>query len=356
MTVSNGCDNNPIANMTWKGVEGADSYSIELQTSCDLSSWTEHVYTLPKTAFAANASNDIMHSAPFAKPVGCCCPGSCDQDEWYVRFFVTPYSTETGDPSTLLDTAYGCGPSAHLPVACCPNELTCPPEQTHFLSKNGFVTVTLEIPEKNNCNDSEWYDDGSGTVECHPGDSASNPNPPFNWTFEIDMGTSNPCCDNSAHDDGGGIPGNEFTCGPYSGAIDPANTVIAENVLTFTYKPNSNHTSLYATDGEPELPWDGGPDEVWIRATDCCGEVVCCKVNFVTTAFVCEEDDYTMCDATIQYLSEQFQKVTGKEQQLPFSMNRKGGQTIGAGRVSGASGKKRAYVVTKGINPLKDFN
>ena len=90
---------------------------------------------------------------------------------------------------------------------------------------------------------------------------------------------------------------------------------------------------------------------------DCCEQTVCCTLRFHVEAFLCEEDDYVICDATIKYLSEQFVKVSGGPDQLPFSMNRRGGQTLGAGRkpadpAAGTAGKKRAYVVTKGINPL----
>ena len=140
-------------------------------------------------------------------------------------------------------------------------------------------------------------------------------------------------------------------CGPFNGTIYkksdyPASPNAIDTNGEFVYVPDPHWVSQYDSDGNPLLPTNNGPDSFTFKATDCCGESVCCSGIIHVVTDICDEDDYVICDATIAYLSSQFVKGPLNPDQVPFSLNRRGGQTL---RQS-----KRAYIVTKGMNPLLD--
>ena len=223
-------------------------------------------------------------------------------------------------------------------VECCPIPMNCPPveDRTWFTDKNEsvFDKVPSVVNNNPNCNDDDikYYlvtcdDNGDGVVDD-----------------EADC-----CCPDY---DGNGTS----DCGPFNGKVYKKSTFtttkeegIDENG-EFVYVPNPHWVSQYDEDGNPLLPTEGGPDSFTYKAVDCCGEEVCCTVTIHVVIDICDENDYVICDATIAYLSSQFVKNPtrpgGEVEQVPFSLNRRGGQTIRK--------TKRAYVVTKGMNPLLD--
>ena len=106
--------------------------------------------------------------------------------------------------------------------------------------------------------------------------------------------------------------------------------------------------SQYDEDGNPLLPTEGGWT-VYIQLSIAVVKKFVVQLLY-TLLSIFTMKTFVICDATIAYLSSQFVKNPtrpgGEVEQVPFSLNRRGGQTIRK--------TKRAYVVTKGMNPLLD--
>jgi hypothetical protein len=145
-------------------------------------------------------------------------------------------------------------------------------------------------------------------------------------------------------------------CGPFNGTVYkksdyPASPNAIDTNGEFVYVPEAHWVSEYDADGNPLSAPNGGPDSFTYKATNCCDESddtshICCEVIIYVNVDICNENDYVICDATIAQLSSQFDRGPVNPGQVPFSLNRRGGQSLRK--------TKRAYVVTKGANPLLD--
>ena len=357
-----GVTSNPSFTIEWDAVHGASSYEIRRTRAC--CAGTDDDYGQPGylgntfdivggtevIAVVAGATSYTDNNVPI--PTDCCCSGYCDDVKWAIMYRVIPFGVVDGVAATGIEC------SDYAMVKCCPKELNCPDKKDYHLGKNGSVTDTIMIEDVNGCSTPKKTAEFDCDAPCEERDDEVPTYITYEYMLDpagastvnggappVVSGAPDYCCPD--WDGDGALELDD--CGPYNGRIDIQDN--SDGSFTFTYYPNPHWSSM-----EDQPPNNDGPDSFTFKAVDCCGKVICCTLRFHVEAFLCEEDDYVICDATIKYLSDQFVKGAVSPDQLPFSMNRRGGQTLGAGRkpsvTSGSVGKKRAYVVTKGINPL----
>lgn len=288
----------PTISVWWNPVPGASSYAIKAKLNGN-------------TVYENNSVGLPTETSPFTFSVPPC---YCPDDNQQIDVVVTAVN---GSGNAILE----CGEA--VDSKCCTIPLGCPPEQdrTWYIDKNEvlFGKVAPVVSNNPNCADEDI-------------------------TYSLVIGDDD-CCPDFDED------GNH-DCGPFNGTVYKKSTYYTTKEVgidengEFVYVPNPHWVSEYDEDGNPLLPTQGGPDSFTYRAVDCCGEEVCCTITVHVVIDVCDENDYVICDATIAYLSSQFVKGPLNPEQVPFSLNRRGGQTLRYTR--------RAYVVTKGMNPLLD--
>ena len=294
----------PQVSVYWDDLSGAASYRVSIKNAGG-----NLVYSNAAISLMTSTSPLVVKVPP------CFCPDVSQS------FTITIVAVD-GSGNVILEC------EEVQSVDCCTVPMTCPPEEDRvwFTDKNEavFGKVPPVVNNNPNCKDEDiiyslWTDD---STDCCP-------------DYNTD-GTRD--------------------CGPFNGTLYKASTFSTTKELgidtngDFVYVPDPHWVSEYDADGNPLLPTAGGPDSFTYKAVDCCGEEICCTATIHVVIDICNENDYVICDATIAYLSSQFVKNAsrpgGEVDQVPFSLNRRGGQTIRK--------TKRAYVVTKGMNPLLD--